>query len=221
MKVERTAIRVVLVDDHHLLRFGVANLFTTSNDFEIVGEASDGLSGLRIIEKKRPDVVILDITMEGLSGLDMIQPIRSTVPRTRIIIYSMHDDPHFIAQAMKTGSSGYVLKSDPVEELIKAAREVHGNQAYLSSTVTTRLVNSMITGEVTPPADSYPSLSPREKELSSFIAKGYNTKRIAEVLCISPKTVRVHRANIMKKLSCKTTSELTVLLRDLFYSSKK
>ncbi|MCK5071673.1 MAG: response regulator transcription factor [Desulfocapsa sp.] len=219
--MKKTIISVVLVDDHHLLRLGISNLLGNSYEFQVVGEADDGLSGLRVIEKTHPDVVVLDISMEGLSGIDMIKPIRSSAPKTRIIIYSMHDDPSYICKAMQTGCSGYVLKSDPVEELVTAIKEVDSNQTYLSSTVTASLVNSMIIneGEQASLDNSHSSLTSREKELSSLIAKGYNTQKIADALFISPKTVRVHRANIMKKLSCKTTSELTVQLRDHFYSS--
>lgn len=222
MSAAQSVIRVVLIDDHHLLRLGVVNLLTSSNDFTLVGEASDGLAGLQLIEKKRPDLVILDITMEGLSGLDMIQPILSLDSTIKIIIYSMHDDPKMISTAMKTGSSGYVMKSDPVEELLKGARAVFDNTTYLSSSATSRLLSSVISGvsdgvEDTVLTDSYSTLSPREKELSSLIAKGYTTRQIGEVLFISPKTVRVHRANIMKKLTCSSASELTVLLRDIFH----
>lgn len=221
MENKKSIIRVVLVDDHHLLRLGVSNLLENSCEFEVVGEADDGLSGLKVIEKTHPDVVVLDISMEGLSGIDMIKPIRSSAPKTRIIIYSMHDDSNYICQAMQMGCSGYVLKSDPVEELTVAIQEVDSNQTYLSSTVTASLVTSMISNDMeqVPLNTRYSSLTSREKELSSLIAKGYNTQKIADALFISPKTVRVHRANIMKKLSCKTTSELTVQLRDHFYSS--
>ncbi len=222
MREKQTVIRIVLVDDHHLLRLGVSNLLAGSTDFEVIGEADDGLSGIRLVEKTQPDVVVLDLTMEGLSGLDSISPIRSSAPKTQIIIYSMHDDPQYISQAMQMGSRGYVLKSDPIQELEKGIKAVYNDQPYLSPTITTSLVNSMITGTVEQDStvDSYSFLTSREREISTYIAKGYNTKKIADVLFISPKTVRVHRSNIMKKLSCTTTSELTVQLRDHFYSSR-
>ncbi len=213
-----TTITTVLVDDHHLLRQGIASMLADFQDVEVVGEAGEGIEGLRIIEQIQPNVAILDITMQGLSGIDMIPRIRAIAPSTRILMYTMHDNSDFIQQSMQAGSLGFVLKLDPAGELEAAIRAVNKGQTYLSPAASAKLIDCIIAGGGSVPAASVPAgvaqLTPREQELSSLIAQGYNTAKIGDVLFISPKTVRVHRANIMKKLGCESTGELIVRLRD-------
>lgn len=217
-------ITTVLVDDHHLLRQGIASMLADFQDVEVIGEAGDGLAGLRLIEKLQPNVAILDITMQGLSGIEMIPRIRTNSPNTRIIMYTMHENSEYIQQAMQAGSLGFVLKLDPAGELEAAIRAVHQGKNYLSPAVSAKLIDCIIAGSGDPLAMPGPAgisqLTPREKELSSLIAQGYNTAKIGEILFISPKTVRVHRANIMKKLGCESTGELIVRLRDQLHPNK-
>ncbi|MBU0680530.1 MAG: response regulator transcription factor [Proteobacteria bacterium] len=208
-------ITTVLVDDHHLLRQGIISILSELRDVKVVGEAGDGIEGLRVIDRTKPDVAILDITMKGLSGIEMIPRIKSISPRTKIIMYTMHENSDFIQQAMQAGAKGFVLKLDPSTELETAIRQVHSGQNYLSSTASAKIIDCIITGKDPGSTDdSNNALTPREHEISNLIAQGFDTTKIGQVLFISPKTVRVHRANIMKKLSCETTSELIVRLRD-------
>lgn len=209
-----TTITTVLVDDHTLLRQGIVSMLAKFKDVEVVGQAGDGIEGLRIIAQKQPNVAILDITMQGMSGIEMIPSIRGIAAKTKIVMYSMHDNADFIQQAMQAGSLGYVLKLDPPSELETAIRTVNGGQTYLSPTVSTKIIDTMISGQQ--PETSQPSttLTPREQEIASLIGQGFDTAKVATILFISPKTVRVHRANIMKKLGCQTTSELIVRLHD-------
>ncbi len=210
-----TPITTVLVDDHHLLRQGIVSLLSELRDVKVVGEAGDGIEGLRLIDRTKPDVAILDITMKGLSGIEMIPRIRSISPRTKIVMYTMHENSDFIQQAMQAGAKGFVLKLDPATELETAIRQVHSGNTHLSPTASTKIIDYIITGKDPSMAtDEGTPLTPREQEISHLIAQGFDTAKIGQILFISPKTVRVHRANIMKKLSCKTTSELTVRLRD-------
>lgn len=208
-------ITTVLVDDHHLLRQGIISLLSELGDIKVVGEAGDGIAGLRVIDSTKPDVAVLDITMKGLSGIEMIPRIKSISARTRIVMYTMHENPDFIQQAMQAGARGFVLKFDPATELESAIREVHKGQIHLSPTASAKIIDSIITGKNPAAAPEEGTLlTPREQELSNLIAQGFDTAKISTILFISPKTVRVHRANIMKKLSCQTTSELIVRLRD-------
>jgi DNA-binding NarL/FixJ family response regulator len=210
-----TPITTVLVDDHHLLRQGIISIISELRDVKVVGEAGDGIEGLRVIDRTKPDVAILDITMKGLSGIEMIPRIKSISPRTKIVMYTMHENADFIQQAMQAGAKGFVLKLDPSTELETAIRQVYSGQNYLSSTASAKIIDCIITGKDPGSTDdSTNALTPREHEISNLIAQGFDTTKIGQVLFISPKTVRVHRANIMKKLSCETTSELIVRLRD-------
>lgn len=209
-----TPITTVLVDDHHLLRQGIVSILSELGDVQVVGQAGDGIEGLRVIDKTKPHVAILDITMKGLSGIEMIPRIKSISPQTRIVMYTMHENADFIQQAMQAGAKGFVLKLDPASELETAIRQVHNGQTYLSATASAKIIDCIITGKDPAGSDEDNALTPREQEISHLIAQGYDTTKIGQILFISPKTVRVHRANIMKKLSCETTSELIVRLRD-------
>ncbi len=212
-------ITTVLVDDHHLLRQGIISTLSELRDIKVVGEAGDGIEGLRVIDKTQPDVAVLDITMKGLSGIEMIPRIKSISPRTKIVMYTMHENSDFIQQAMQAGAKGFVLKFDPATELENAIRQVHSGQTHLSPTASTKIIDCIITGkDPSAPDDESNTLTPREQEISHLIAQGFDTAKIGQILFISPKTVRVHRANIMKKLSCETTSELIVRLRDQLHS---
>jgi len=207
-------ITIVLVDDHSLLRQGVISMLSELKDVEVVGEAEDGLKGLRLIGQKQPDVAILDIGMQGMNGIEMIPSISSISVKTKIVMYSMHDDPDFIQQAMHAGSLGYVLKLDPPHELEIAIRQVNDGQIYLSPAVLTKIIDTMILGNLPAKDKLSTALTPREQVVGSLIGQGFDTAKVATILFISPNTVRVHRANIMKKMDCQSTSELIVRLHN-------
>lgn len=215
-------ITAVLVDDHDLLRQGIISLLSQLPDVKVVGEAGDAIAGLRVIDKIKPDVAILDITMKGLSGIEMIPRIKSISPRTKIVMYTMHENADYIQQAMQAGATGFVLKFDPATELETAIRQVHSGQNHLSPSASAKVIDSIITGKTSQPEGPQGNtLTPREQEISHLIAQGFDTAKIGRILFISPKTVRVHRANIMKKLSCKTNSELIVRLREQLYPADR
>lgn len=211
-----SSITTVLVDDHTLLRRGIVSMLSEFKDVKVVGEAGNGVDGLRIIGQKQPNIAILDITMRGMSGIDMIPTIRSISSKTGVVMYSMHDSSDFIQKAMQTGARGYVQKLDPPSELEAAIRQVHAGQTYLSPTVSTKIIDTMISGQQPVDNNQTTILTPREQEIASLIGQGFDTTKVATILFISPKTVRVHRANIMKKMECQTTSELIVRLHDQF-----
>ena len=207
-------ITVVLVDDHSLLRQGVTSMLSGFEDVEIIGEAEDGFKGLRLIGQKQPDVAILDIGMQGISGLEMIPSVTSISTKTKIVMYSMHDDSNYIQQAMHTGALGYVLKLDPPHELETAVRQVNAGHIYLSPAVSAKAIDLLILGSRAVKYKDSTGLTPREQVVASLIGQGFDTAKLAEILFISPNTVRVHRANIMKKMNCSTTSELIVRLHN-------
>ncbi len=207
-------ITTVLVDDHTLLRQGIVSMLAKFKDVEVVGQAGNSIEGLRVIAQQQPNVAILDITMQGMSGIEMIPSVRRVATKTAVVMYSMHDNADFIQQSMQAGSRGYVLKLDPPSELEAAIRTVHAGQTYLSPTVSTKIIDTMITGKQAETGKPSSTLTPREQEIASLIGQGFDTAKVATILFISPKTVRVHRANIMKKMNCQTTSELIVRLHD-------
>ena len=220
MPLPASTITTVLVDDHTLLRQGIISMLSKFKEVQVVGQAGDGIEGLRVIAKEQPDVAILDITMQGLNGIEMIPSIRSIAIKTNIVMYSMHDNADLIQQSMQAGSLGYVLKLDPPSELEIAIRTVHAGHTYLSPTVSSKIIDTMISGKNRPKHKRSMTLTPREQEIAGLTGQGFDTSKVATILFISPKTVRVHRANIMKKMGCQTTSELIVRLHDQLQQNK-
>jgi DNA-binding NarL/FixJ family response regulator len=193
---------IVLADDHAMFREGVRKIIERIQDLSITGEASDGLELLELLKKSCPNLVILDISMPNLRGLEAIREIKRTYPKVKIIVLTMHKKKEFIRQALKDGAEGFLLKEDAGGELIRAVQTVRNGGKYLSpllSTILTRLALEEENAEI---------LTRREIEVLKLMAEGKKTKEIAEILYISPYTVRRHRSNIMEKLNINNLAEL-------------
>ncbi|MCK5544249.1 MAG: response regulator transcription factor [Desulfobulbaceae bacterium] len=209
----KESVKIVLVDDHLLFRQSLESLLAACPEIEVVGKAGSAREGINLVERLRPDVVILDISMDGMSGLEAAPRIREMVPMTEILILSMHDNPNYVYQAFKVGCRGYVLKSDSAKELKQAIMTTATGRAYFSPGITTDFVNCFIVGTDMNNKSPF-MLTPREQEICNHVMQGRSTDEMAADLCISPKTIRVHVANVMKKLSCRSRSELILKLQE-------
>ena len=207
-------ISVVIIDDHPVIRHGVTSVLKKQTDMHVVGESDTAATALPLIKEIKPDVVILDITMTGISGIDLIPYIKALSEETIIIIYSMHQNHDNIYRAFKAGAMGYILKADEIKDLITAVREVVQGRIFFSKTLPEKLMDRLLSGKADDGALAI--LSPREHEIANLLAQGMTPDEIGETLFISPKTVRVHRTNIMHKLNCSRSNELLLLLRDYF-----
>ncbi len=199
-------LRVFITDDHTILREGVRLILARLPGIEVVGESGDGLDALQQIEKLKPDLTILDISLPSLSGVELARKLRKYVPDMKILVLSRHDSPEYVEQLVKLGIHGYVLKEEAGSDLIKAVEVIQKGQTYLSPRITSQLV----TGFDTPRSgkDPFQILSNREREILKLVAEGKSNVKIGKELLISPRTVKVHRANIMKKLNVHKVADL-------------
>ena len=202
--MSRAAIRVMLVDDHAVVRAGFRHLIETAPDMEVVEEAASGEEACQRAPAVRPDVVVLDISMPGIGGLEAISRLGRVVPEARVLVLTVHEAEPFPSLALERGASGYLTKRCAPDELLTAVREVARGRRYLASDVARRIALGRVDGE----AKRLASLSPREFEVFSCLARGRSVNEIAASLNLSPKTVHVHRANMLHKLGVKTTAEL-------------
>jgi two-component system, NarL family, response regulator NreC len=201
-------ISIVLADDHPVVRRGMQTLLEAEPDFAIIGEAGDGLESVRLVENLQPDVLILDLMMPGLSGLEALRIIRKRSPRTRVVVLSMHDTHAFVAEALMNGATGYVLKGSDELNLVRAVREAAGGRRFLCPPVTERAIDAYIEQARSASLDPHDTLTAREREVLQLTAEGKTGPEIAARLHISHRTVENHRANLMRKLLLKNQSEL-------------
>jgi two-component system, NarL family, response regulator NreC len=194
------AVTVLLADDHPIVRQGLRHLLEMQSDFKVVGEASDGLEASQMAERYHPDVLVVDMMMPGLNGLEVTHQVRQRSPATRIIVLSMHNNDAYVLQALKRGASGYVLKDSGPAEVVQAVKQVMLGQRYLSASLAENLIELLLKQTGNLPKDPYEELTNREREVFQLTAEGWNNNEIAERLSISPRTVEVHRANLMEKL---------------------
>lgn len=199
-------IRVLVVDDHAIIRDGIRSLLSRQARIEVVGEAGDGETALEKVAQEKPDVVLMDITMPGMDGLEATRRIREAHPETRILILTQHDNKEYVLSAIEAGAAGYVPKKAGGAELVTAIRSVHEEGAFLHPSAARELVVGY-TQRAAMGAEPSP-LTPRETEVLTLIAEGKSSKEIADLLCISVKTVMVHRTNIMQKLDVHSAVEL-------------
>jgi two-component system response regulator NreC len=206
-------IRVLIADDHTIVRSGVRMLLDAESEFRVVGEAVDGQEALALIEKLHPDVVLMDISMPGMGGLEATRQIKARWPEIRVLVLTMHRSDEYFFEMLKAGASGYVLKVARPGELIQAVRVVGRGEVYLYPTMAEHLVREYLEKENATLEESN-VISPREKEILYLIAKGYSGKEIAEKLVISPSTVHTHRTNLMAKLGLNNRRELMQYARE-------
>lgn len=201
-----TAIRVLLADDHVLMRTGMRSWLQSLAEVEVVGEASDGREALRLIAKVQPDVVLMDIGMPGLNGLEATLQVTKEFPRVHVLILSMHANEEYVVQALRAGASGYMLKDAEPEELELALKAVSRGKTYLSPAVSQTVIGDYLRrirtpeGNTAPPADVPSLLTARQRESLQLVAEGHTTKEIAALLHRSEKTVESHRSRLMQQL---------------------
>jgi two-component system, NarL family, response regulator NreC len=196
---------IVLADDHHIVRRGLRALLEIEPGFKIVGEAGDGLETINLVDNLKPDILVLDLMMGTLNGLEITRQVLSRSPDTSVIILSMYADESYVIEALRAGAKGYVLKSAPTDELVYAIREVVAGHRFLSSTLTEKALNSYVKKSQNAVTDN---LTIREREIMQLAVQGHTNSEIAEILCISRRTVESHRASLMRKLGMRKFQDL-------------
>ena len=203
-------LNVLLADDHKLLRAGLKLLLQRNPDFAVVGEAADGEQTLQLYQQLEPDLLLLDLSMPKMDGLDCLREIKSRWPEAKVIVLTMHEDENYIKQAMQAGAAAYVHKSAADTDLFKAIEAVQAGQLYLSQQDSNLLLNVLLKQDTTPVDNQAPYvlLSPREREVLRLIAHGYSMAEVAEKLSLSIKTVDTYKTRLMEKLGTTRKSEL-------------
>jgi two-component system nitrate/nitrite response regulator NarL len=204
-----TGIRVLLVDDHPLVRAGIRSCLEEHDGIEMAGEASNGREAVEMATDLRPDIILMDISMPEMNGLQATQEIRSILPDAKVIILTMHDNKDYVLSFIEHGARGYLLKDSQPDEIIRAVKTVHSDGTYFSQTHSQLVIEEFVRKASAPPPQPQPSLSEREKEILSFIAEGLSNKEIAAKAFISIRTVETHRENIMRKLDIHSVAGLT------------
>jgi DNA-binding NarL/FixJ family response regulator len=201
--------RVIIADDHPLIRSGLRALLERDGEFQVVAEAADGYEAIELATAYKPDVLLLDLAMPRLSGTDAAQHISGKLPATRIVIVSMHSDESYVLRALKAGAKGYLLKASPEADVLAAVRAVAAGNAYFSPAITKLLVEEYV-AEVRRRGveDSYDLLSLREKEIMRLLVEGKTNRDIAELIHVSVATVETHRNNVFQKLNVHNLAEL-------------
>jgi DNA-binding NarL/FixJ family response regulator len=202
------AVTILLVDDHKIMRDGLSSLLSQEADIEVVGETDSGRKAVSLVRKLNPDIVIMDITMPDLNGIDATHQILSEKPEARVIALSMHSEKHFVAEMFKAGARGYLLKECAFQELIQAIHCVVANKIFLSPGIAGLIMEDYV-AQLTEGDSSPNELTYREREVLQLIAEGHTTKQMAKRMNISVKTVETHRRKIMKKLNVRSVAELT------------
>lgn len=201
-------IRVIIADDHVIMREGVALILNNMPDFDVVGQAANGKQAVELVESLQPDVALLDVTMPELNGIDAARLIHQFHPNTKTLMLTMHNDDAIFFDAVQAGASGYVLKGARPDELIQALKEVYNGNVYLSPPMTRKLVNSYLETADSHKKTRLDLLTERELEVMRLLAQGLTNREVAEKLVISPSTVQTHRSHIMEKLNLSNRTEL-------------
>ena len=204
--------RVVIAEDHTIMREGLRALLTAAKEFDIVAEAADGREALRYVEKCKPDLVLTDLSMPRMDGTDVIQSIKRQSPNTKVVALTVHRTEEYVLATLRAGADGYVLKEASYDELLMAIRSVLKGQHYLSPEISGKLIEGYLEGRKSHKTDSlWETLTRREREILKLIAEGFKSKEIADYLCISVHTVETHRSTLMKKLNLHNTAALVAL----------
>jgi two-component system, NarL family, response regulator NreC len=202
-------IKVLIADDHQIVREGLRSLLEQEPGINLVGEAENGRQTLRLARELTPDVIIMDVAMPDLNGIEATRQIVAEFPTIKVIALSMHDDRRFVLNMIKAGAQGYLLKDNTFKDLAKAIRVVVTNKTYLSNEIADIVVKDYLATSTSEESSAFSLLSPREREVLQLIAEGKTTNQVAEHLHVSIKTVETHRAQLMAKLKVKGVAELT------------
>jgi two-component system response regulator NreC len=202
-------IRIILADDHQIVRQGLRILLEAEPDMEVIAEADNGRKVLKQAQELGPDVIIMDLSMPELNGIEATRQILSGAPEVKVVALSMHSDSLFVLNMIKAGASGYLLKDCALEELVKAIRTVVSHKTYLSPGISDIVIRDFVTGWRTTNSSAFSVLSAREREVLQLMAEGKTTNQIADGLCVSVKTVEAHRKQVMTKLGIHSVAELT------------
>ncbi|MBW2558342.1 MAG: response regulator transcription factor [Deltaproteobacteria bacterium] len=202
--------RIVIAEDHTILREGLRALLSSTPNLEVIGEAENGRTAIQCVQNLKPDLVLMDLSMPKTSGMDAIREIKKQFPDVRILTLTIHDEDEYILAALQSGADGYVLKDATRGELIMAIETVLAGKSYLSPGVSEKVIDGYLEGKNTFRKNSaWDTVTNREQEILKLIAEGYKNREIADYLCISVKTVEKHRANLMKKLDLHSASDMT------------
>jgi DNA-binding NarL/FixJ family response regulator len=208
-----TIIRVALADDHVFVRDGIKSLLENEANIEVVGEATDGLEALKIVESFKPDLLILDIRMPNMTGIEVVEKLRSQNNLVKIVMLSMHESEEYVLKSIKAGADGYLLKGSSKEEFLKALQTIANGGKYFSGDISSiligQLTNSALVQEPKQISEEEQLITKREREILKLLLSGKGNKEIAEALDISKRTAEVHRFNLMKKLKVKNLMELS------------
>lgn len=202
------SLSLFLAEDHQIVRQGLKAILTTIPDIQLIGEAANGREAVRQVERLQPDVLVLDLMMPGLNGLEVARLVAKKSPRTHVVILSMYANEAYVVEALRAGAAAYVLKEFGAEELIKAIRAVVEGKRYLSSTISETALGSYLQKSEGGTGDPYQTLTTREREVLQLTAEGHSGTEIAGRLFISARTVESHRANLMRKLGVRNQKEL-------------
>jgi len=202
-------VRILLADDHQIMREGLKSLLGKRSSVEVIAEAENGIETLAIARRERPDVIIMDIAMPDINGIEVTRQLKTELADTKIIALSMHSDRRFVSEILKAGAAAYVLKQAAFEDLEKAIKAVMLNRTFLSADILESVVSDYVNQLSTSEYDAYRQLSDRERQVLQLLAEGNSTKEIAFKLHVSVKTIESHRQNIMNKLGIRTLAGLT------------
>ncbi len=202
------SVAIVLADDHQVVRHGLRALLEAEPDLWVVGEASDGLEAVRLVEQLKPDLLVVDLMMPGLSGLEVIRQARDRSPASRVIVLSMYRSEPYVLEALRNGADGYVLKESSMGELVQGIREVLAGRRFLSPPLSQRAVDAYVEKARAATLDVYDTLTDREREVLHLAAEGHSSAEIAARLVISPRTAEGHRASLMRKLGLSSQTDL-------------
>jgi DNA-binding NarL/FixJ family response regulator len=202
-------ITIFLADDHTIVRQGLVKLLEAEPNLQVLGEAENGREAVRKVEELKPDIVLMDIAMPLLNGIEATRQIKKICPQTKVIILSMHSHDLYINELFSLGASGYLLKNSTGADIIKAIHAAITGDTFLSPAISRRVIQDYVSMKKKSPQEIlYSKLSNREREVFQMIAEGRSTKEISDILCVSPSTIKTHRSNIMEKLKMNNTSQL-------------
>ncbi len=197
----------IIADDHDIVRRGLRGILESEGTYRIIAEASDGLTAAQLVDKHKPNVLILDLNMPRLHGIEVLRQTRSTSPQTRVIVLSMHNDEPYVIEALRAGAMAYILKGSESAEIAHALKEVLAGRRFLSATLSEWAINALVAKPVDE-SDPVQSLTPRERVVLQLAAEGSSNAEIGEKLFISPRTAETHRTNLLRKLGMQSQTDL-------------